>query len=171
MNNISALFNFTSLRKGDYLLKTGKYCDIFCFIQTGFLRVFTLSDGNEITQWISGKGYFGTDLSSFFFETPSRWSIQALTDTKVYTISKINYKKIKSIVPKWSELEKNFMIKCFTILEGRIFTHLSMSAEERYEYFFENNKELFNQVLLQYIASMLGMTPETFSRIRKKQLL
>jgi len=45
-----------------------------------------------------------------------------------------------------------------------------MSAEERYHLFFANNKELFNQVPLQYIASMLGMTPETFSRIRKKQL-
>jgi ribosomal protein L10 len=43
-----------------------------------------------------------------------------------------------------------------------------MSAEERYQFFFANNKELFNQVPLQYIASMLGMTPETFSRIRKR---
>jgi CRP-like cAMP-binding protein len=46
-----------------------------------------------------------------------------------------------------------------------------MTAEERYDYFFENNREIFNQVPSQYIASMLGMTPETFSRIRKKQLL
>jgi len=55
-------------------------------------------------------------------------------------------------------------------MEDRIFTHLSMSAAERYAFFFEQHKELFNQVPLQYIASILGMTPETFSRIRKKQL-
>jgi CRP-like cAMP-binding protein len=67
-------------------------------------------------------------------------------------------------------LEKLFIARCFIMLEDRIFTHLSMTAEERYNFFFENNKELFNQVPLQYIASMLGMTPETFSRIRKKQL-
>jgi CRP-like cAMP-binding protein len=52
-------------------------------------------------------------------------------------------------------------------LEDRVFGHLSLSAEERYLQFFNQNKELFNQVPLQYIASMLGMTPETFSRIRK----
>jgi CRP-like cAMP-binding protein len=46
-----------------------------------------------------------------------------------------------------------------------------MTAEERYNFFFKNNRELFNQVPLQFIASLLGMTPETFSRIRKKQLL
>jgi CRP-like cAMP-binding protein len=56
------------------------------------------------------------------------------------------------------------------MLEDRIFSHLSMSAEDRYQFFFQHNKELFNQVPLQYIASMLGMTPETFSRIRKKSL-
>ena len=53
-------------------------------------------------------------------------------------------------------------------MEERIFTHLSMTTEERYLHFFENNKELFRQAPLQYIASMLGMTPETFSRIRNK---
>jgi len=92
-------------------------------------------------------------------------------DTEIYSITKEDYKKIGHLVPTWSELEKLFLVRCFTILEDRIFSHLSMTAEERYKLFFENNKELFNQVPLQYIASMLGMTPETFSRIRKKQLI
>jgi hypothetical protein len=74
------------------------------------------------------------------------------------------------MVPLWYELEKMFLIRCFTFIEERIMSHLSMTAEERYHFFFENNKELFNQVPLHYIASMLGMTPETFSRIRKKPL-
>jgi CRP-like cAMP-binding protein len=53
--------------------------------------------------------------------------------------------------------------------EDRVFSHLSMTAEERYDLYFEQHKELFNQVPLQYIASVLGMTAETFSRIRKRQ--
>jgi CRP-like cAMP-binding protein len=133
--------------------------------------MFVVTDDKEVTQWISTKGYFSTDLSSFVFENPSRWTIQALVDSEIYTITKEDYKKIGNIVPKWNELEKLFIVRCFTILEDRIFSHLSMSAKERYNFFFETNKELFNQVPLLYIASMLGMTPETFSRIRKKQLL
>lgn len=169
LNKVRSLFKLTSLKKGDYFLKEGKWCDQFCFIQTGILRVFTMPYDKEITQWISTKGYFGTDFSSFFFETPSRWNIQALVDVELYIISKEDYQKIGDLVPNWNELEKTFIIKCFAILEDRVFSFLSMSAEERYHYFFEYNKELFNQVPLQYIASMLGMTPETFSRIRKKK--
>ena len=171
LNSISSLFHLTSLKKGDYLLKAGKRCDKLSFIQSGLLRMFVVTDDKEVTQWISTKGYFSTDLSSYVFENPPRWTIQALVDSEIYTITKEDYKKIGNIVPKWNELEKLFIVRCFTILEDRIFSHLSMSAEERYNFFFENNKELFNQVPLLYITSMLGMTPETFSRIRKKQLL
>ena len=168
---IISLFKIESIKKGDFLLKSDKYCDKLSFVQSGLLRMFVSTEDKEITQWISTKGYFSTDLASFVFETKSRWTIQALIDSKLYTITKDDYKKIGDLVPEWNELEKLFLVRCFTILEDRIFSHLSMSAEERYNSFFENNKELFNQVPLQYIASLLGMTPETFSRIRKKQLL
>ncbi len=170
LKTIVSLFKLTTIRKGDFLLKAGKRCDNLSFVQTGLLRMFISTDEKEITQWISTKGYFAVDLSSFVFDTTSRLSIQALTDTQVYSITKADYKKIGELVPKWHELEKLFIVRCFRMLEERIFSHLSMTAEERYDYFFENNRELFNQVPLQYIASMLGMTPETFSRIRKKQL-
>jgi CRP/FNR family transcriptional regulator, anaerobic regulatory protein len=166
-----SLFQIKKINKGEYLLKSGKRCDRLSFVQLGLLRMFAETEQKEVTQWIATKGYFSTDLSSFIFENPSRWSIQALVDTEIYIIYKDDYKKIGSVIPKWGELEKLFLVRCFTILEDRIFSHLSMSAEERYQQFFESNKELFNQVPLQYIASMLGMTPETFSRIRKKQLL
>ncbi|KXX67103.1 Crp/Fnr family transcriptional regulator [Flammeovirga sp. SJP92] len=139
-------------------------------MQSGLLRIFAQTEDKEVTQWISTKGQFSIDLSSFIFETPSRWNIQALVDTEIYVLTKDDYKKIDEIAPKWSELEKLFIVKCFTMLEDRVFSHLSMSAEERYQSFFENNKDLFNQVPLQYIASMLGMSAETFSRIRKKRL-
>ena len=170
LQTISSLFNLATIKKGDYFLKTGKSCDKLCFVQSGLLRIFVTTHDKEITQWISTPGYFVTDLASLLFETPARWTIQALTDCDIYFINRTDYKKIGTLIPKWHELEKLFIAKCFVILEERIFTHLSMTAEERYNSFFESNREIFNQVPLQYIASMLGMTPETFSRIRKKKL-
>ena len=170
LESISSLFHLSTIKKGDFFQKAGRPCDKLSFIRSGFLRIFVTTPDKEVTQWISTKGYFVTDLSSLIFDSPSRWTIQALADTELYTISKEDYKKIGSLVPKWHELEKKFIAKCFTILEDRIFSHLSMTAEERYHHFFKYNKELFNEIPLQYIASMLGMTPETFSRIRKKQL-
>lgn len=170
VDSLISMFKPETLKRGDFFLKTGDRCNRLSFIQSGFLRIFVETEKKEVTQWISTKGYFITDLASFIYDTPARWTIQALTDTEIYSISKSEYKKIQHTIPKWPELEKLFIIHCFTTLEDRIFSHLSMTAEERYRFFFEHNKELFNQVPLQYIASMLGMTPETFSRIRRKQL-
>ncbi|MEZ4798495.1 MAG: Crp/Fnr family transcriptional regulator [Flavobacteriales bacterium] len=170
LDTISSLFKEEEYSKGDFYLKQEGRCDKLSFIHSGMFRIYHTTMNKEVTQWISTQGYFITDLSSLMFETPARWSIQALSDTQVYTISRADYRRIGNLVPSWHELEKLFIAKCFTILEDRIFSHLSMSAEDRYLMFYEKNKELFHQVPLQYLASMLGMTPETFSRIRKKQL-
>lgn len=170
LDTIVSFFKSSTLKKGDFLLKSGKRCDKLSFVHSGLLRMFVSTDDKEITQWISTKGYFTGDLSSFIFETPSQLSIQALADAEISTISKSDYNLLGQVVPKWHEFEKLFIARCFIMLEQRIFSHLSMTAEERYDAFFEHNKELFNQVPLQYIASLLGMTPETLSRIRKKQL-
>ena len=170
MAEIASLFKPALLKKGAYFLKSGGYCDKLSFIQSGFLRVYASVEDKEVTQWIGTKGYFMADLASLTSGVPSRWNIQALEDTELHSISRDDYNRIAERVPKWPEMERQFIINCFTIMENRIFAHLSMSAEERYAFFFNQNKELFNQVPLQYIASMLGMTPETISRIRKKQL-
>lgn len=168
LKNISSLFHLKKFNKEEFLLKTGIRCDELFFIKSGLLRVFVYSEKREITQWIATPGYFVTDLTSFINETPARWNFQTLTNLEILSINKENYNQVSQVIPKWNELEKRFLVNCFTTLEDRIFSHLSMSAEERYHFFFAQNKELFNLVPLQYLASMLGMTPETFSRIRKK---
>lgn len=168
LQTISSFFRPEQIAKGEFFLKTGKYCDRMSFIRSGFLRIYVQTDKKEVTQWISTQGYFVTDLTSFVFGEPARWTIQALSDTEILTIYKSDYQRLEQLVPKWSMMEKVFIAKCFTMMEDRIFGFLSMSSEERYLTFFEHHQELFNQVPLQYIASMLGMTPETFSRIRNK---
>ena len=171
LEKIASLFIPHLLSKGEFYLKQGMYCQTLSFIRSGLLRIYAPKDGKDVTQWISGKDYFITELSSLVFQTPSKWNIQALSACELYTISKENYQKIGQIVPKWHELEKLFIARCFNTMEERIFALLSQSAEERYETFFLSYPELFNQVPLQYIASLLNMTPETFSRIRKKKLI
>lgn len=171
-NDLARMVSFfkpMSCRKNDYFLKTGQYSDKLGFVQSGIVREFLYHEGREVTKWISTKGYFVVDLASFLFDKPARWNIQAFTDCELLVIGKSDYARLGQVVPTWYELEKLFIARCFTVLEDRVVTHLSLSAEERYDAFFQYNPALFNQVPLQYVASMLGMTPETFSRIRKKQ--
>ena len=168
LTRISTFFKPIILKKVEYYLKTGRYSDRLGFVQSGIIREYVIINDREVTKWISTKGYFVVDLSSFMFSLPARWNIQALTECEIYIIDSKDYRRIGQIISSWTELEKLFIAKCFTVLEDRIVTHLSMTAEERYAQLFNINKDLFNQVPLQYLASMLGMTPETLSRLRKK---
>ncbi|MCB0699277.1 MAG: Crp/Fnr family transcriptional regulator [Chitinophagales bacterium] len=167
---IASRFVPRQVNKGDFLLKQGRQCNQLSFIKSGLVRIYTNIEDKEVTQWISTQGYFVTDLASFTFNTPARWNLQTLTDCELYTIEKDSYNQLIDVVPEWLQLEKLFIAKCFIILEERVNRHLFMTAEERYNQLMEQQPELFNQVPLQYLSSMLGMTPETFSRIRKKQL-
>lgn len=167
---IASRFRFRNVTKGGYLLKQGRHCNQLSFIQNGLIRIYSVIDDKEVTQWISTQGYFVTDLASFVFNTPARWNIQALNDSELYTIEKEDYEQLGNVLPEWHKLEKLFIAKCFVILEERVNSHLFMTAEERYNKLHELQPDLFNQVPLQYLASMLGMTPETLSRLRKKQL-
>jgi CRP-like cAMP-binding protein len=167
---VSSLFKTETIEKGGYFLKSGKYCNKLSFIQEGILRIFISQPDKDVTQWIGTSGFFITDVSSFIFRNPSRFNIQALTDTRLFTIDYDQYLIMGKLVPKWNEFEKLFIGNYFVMMENRVFDLISMSAEERYKQLFEQNRELFNQVPLQYLASMLGMTPETFSRIRRKKI-
>jgi len=127
-----------------------------------------MTPNKEVTQWIGGNGYFITDLASFLFDQKAIWSIDALTPVTLWTLKKQDYLTLENEIPDWNVLEKRFTAKCFMALEQRIFNFIALSAEERYQQYFKEQKDLFNQVPLQYIASVLGMSPETLSRIRSK---
>jgi len=76
------------------------------FVQSGMLREFVEIEGEEITKWITSKGYFVVDLGSFVFGQSARWNIQALTDCELYLIDFVDYQSISQVIPKWLELEK-----------------------------------------------------------------
>lgn len=166
---IASAFRPETLEKGDFFLKGGHYAERLSFIRSGLLRIYAPCGDKDVTQWISTEGYFVTDLASLTFGTPARWTIQALTPVELFSITRKEYNDLGKRLPQWHHLEKLFIAKCFTILEDRIFSHLSLSAEERYNQLFETHRELLNQVPLHYLASMLGMSAETFSRIRAKR--
>lgn len=167
-NELADLFVEDFLNKKDFHTEIGSRFGKLSFVKSGFLRIYRQTDTKEVTQWISSPGEFVTDLNSLMFDQTARWNIQALSDCELYTMEYSVYKNIHQHIPSWSEIEKLFIAKCFMMIEDRVFSFLSMSSEERYEYLNQTKPELLQHIPLQYLASMLGMTPETLSRIRKK---
>ncbi|MEM9528663.1 MAG: cyclic nucleotide-binding protein, partial [Bacteroidota bacterium] len=98
----------------------------------------------------------------------ARWNIQALETCTLATLPAEHYQQISKLVPNWESLEKQFLARCFSTLEDRVFSFLSLTTRERYAHLLAYQPELFNTVPLHYLASMLGMAPETLSRIRRE---
>ena len=161
------MFDATQLKKGDFYLRQGRSGLKLGFLLNGYLRSWVETDSKEVTQWIFSPDYFVADIQCLLFDQPARFNVQALTDCHLATLSAENYERMGELVPAWAALEKAFIGRCFGSLEDRIFTFLSYSARERYELLFSTQPELFNQVPLRYLASMLGMTAETLSRLRR----
>src|SRR5579871_5418999 len=83
---VAGAFRPEILKKGDYLVRAGGYCNKLSFIEEGILRMYINLPEKEVTQWVSTRESFVTDFSSFFYRTPSLRDIQALTDTRLLTV-------------------------------------------------------------------------------------
>lgn len=168
LDEILSNFETKTIKKGDFLLESGKICQELAFIQTGYLRMYDIVDAKEITFWIGSKGRFITSLSSFIFESANYWNIQAITDCTVHTISRKRHFELSKQLPKWLEFDNILLANSFALLEKSMFSQLHTTAQQRFEFLLSEDPALFNHVPLQYIASMLGITPESLSRLRKK---
>ena len=166
---IAACFKPIDIERQQFFLKAGQFSDRIGFLQTGLVREFASTEKADITKWITTPGYFLLDVSGFFFGQPARWNMQALTDCSLQILDKLAYQSLVDTNSKWLGLQSQLIARCFSVLEDRVVSHLALTAEERFDAFSAHYGYLFNQVPLQYLASLLGMTPETMSRIRHRK--
>jgi CRP-like cAMP-binding protein len=169
LEDMLAQYHSLPLAKGEYWVKAGQICTQMCFVNDGLLRTWYEVDGQDITHWISDEGYFDTSLKSFIYDAPSRWNLQALTDCELLVIDKTRHEYLMKTYPQWVVFENHALIQAYLGIEDRMFAHLYMTAEERYEKLLTERPTLMQRTPQQYIASFLGIKPETLSRLRKKQ--
>lgn len=164
---ISSKFHARSLKKGDLMLEAGQLSREMAFIAAGYMRIFSYVEGKEITLWIGSNGSFVTSLSSFVFQTSNHWNIQAITDAELQVVVKEDFDHLLETIPQWVQFDNILLARAFALLEQNMFSQLHTTSRQRYEALLAENPAIFNHVPLQYIASMLGIAPETLSRLRK----
>ncbi len=162
-------FKAKKIVRNAYLLKEGAVCDESHFIEEGFMRSYTYDfEGNDVTTAFYSKKMPISDLLSFFKRIPSKESIQALTDCETWYITYEDMQTNFHTIPEFRELGRLNLINHYSILKQRMLSILQETAEQRYGDLINSNPEIIQNAPLKYIASYLGITDTSLSRIRKE---
>jgi hypothetical protein len=155
--------------KGDYLLKPQQCCSKIWFVAKGMVRKYKLLDGNEKTSWLFVENDIFTNLQSFCENTMSDEYLQVCEDTELISITKCNCVKLASFT-QLVILSNLLLKKAFVNIDNYSVNLNTKNARGKYEYLCKVSPELVKRAKLSYLASILGITRETLSRVRKASL-
>ncbi len=154
--------------KGSYIIKEGQIAPSFFVIERGLVRSFLKRDGQEITVWFGYENVPFASIASFFDNKPSLETIQCLEDC---VFQYIDGKDLNELYKQYNEINtigRKILEEYLKILDERSFSLQTQSAEDRYKALIQNEPEIIKRVPLGYIASYLGVSQETLSRVRRK---
>jgi CRP-like cAMP-binding protein len=154
------------LTKGENILEKGARCSHLYFTESGLLRGYYFDESKEITHWFAREGEFATGFYSFISKEPSFEYIQALEDCLLTQITYPDLQKLYATFPETERLGRIITENYYLKLEERLLSLQFKTAKERYNSLLERNPKLLQRVALGQIASYLGITQETLSRIR-----
>lgn len=164
---VKAKIQSQQIPKGTLLLSEGDVCQHLYFVESGFLRFFEWHDGEDITKFFTESPYTFTSQRSFILGEPAKENIQALTDCIIWSLHRSSVEQLENN-KQWRVFAEKIKEEVQFFTES-IYTNLQrLTAEERYQYMLEKRPRLIQQVPQHYIASFLGIAPQSLSRIRKK---
>lgn len=171
LHDIQSYFKKESVQKNQILIQQGEISKSLYYVERGMGRSYYVHEnGKEITQWFFGVGKFMSSVDSFFQQSPSLYYLEMLEDSVLYGISKKDIDDLFAKYPKMEQLGRLVSIEMLTKVVNKLNAIQFQTARERYDYMLAEFPDIAYQVPLGHIASYLGMTPETLSRIRKGDL-
>lgn len=166
---IVATFQPKKLRKKQYFLEEGNVCKYVGFIIKGAMRQYSVDDkGVEHIIQLYIENYWASDRESAIMLTPSRYNIDAWEDTELLIATVADMRDLIEKIPSFGQMTRLMDQRSFIASQRRLNSTISNSAEKRYEEFAENHPQFIQRFPQHLIASFLGITKETLSRIRKQ---
>jgi CRP-like cAMP-binding protein len=166
---IATNFEFKQIQKNEYFLKEGKISNEYLFLASGLMRAFAYdTEGNEVTTNFYSDRQVVFEVASFFNRTPARENFQAVSDCPGWFITYDKLNKLFHDLPEFREFGRHILVRGFAALKTRMLAVITETAEQRYEHLLKNNPEIFQHAQLKHIASYLGVTDSSLSRIRKE---
>jgi CRP-like cAMP-binding protein len=169
IEEIATYFQSIEIAKNDYFIKEGKVSNNYLFLETGFIRAFAFDlDGNEVTTEFYSESQIVFEVGSFFQQTVSKENFQALEDCKGWFITFDQLQVLFHSIQEFREFGRMILVKGFISFKQRTLSLINETAEQRYESLIKTRPEIFQKAPLKYIASYLGITDTSLSRIRRE---
>lgn len=169
METLVTSFVRVEFKKNDFLLKEGQVANEYHLIETGFMRSFAVDTrGSEVTTGFYSRKKLVLEVSSFFLRVPTKEYIQVVSDSVCWRISFEKFQELFHGIPAFREISRGRLVNGFFALKRRTLSIITESAETRYLQLLSEHPEIFQQVALKHIASYLGITDTSLSRIRKE---
>ncbi len=157
------------LRKKQYLLQEGDVCKFIAFVEKGALRAYSIDEkGTEHIIQFALEGWTISDLYSFLTGEPATYNIDALEDAELVLTNKPAHEELLKKLPKYETYIRLQLTGAYLAMQRRLTSIISLSLEERYAYLTELYPDIVQRVPQHMIASFMGLTPETLSRVRRR---
>lgn len=167
LDSIVKAFDILPVKKNDLFVEEGKVSKYLAFVDSGLFQYFVWKDGEERTTYVSIENTWLASLMSFVGQTPSLENVKALTDGRLYIISRSALKELVESIPAFKNFYIGLLEWAVCGIDASRHDLIVLTGDQRYEKMLRQEPHLLQQIPLQYLASMLGVTPRHLSRIRK----
>lgn len=167
-NELLKKIQLINKKKGDFFLKQGQVTSSLLIMEKGLIRAFFVKDDKEYNSWFAIENEIISSILPLYAGKPSFENIQFLEDSTGYWISVNDLNDLYRKHPELEKIGRKMAEELCIVLEERITSLHTESAEQRYQNLVKNQPHLLQRLNLGHIASFLGITQETLSRIRKR---
>ncbi|MCG9876009.1 MAG: Crp/Fnr family transcriptional regulator [Leptospiraceae bacterium] len=168
IQEFASLTSLVRYKKNEIIIKSGEIVSKIGFVESGILRSFFIKDGSEITQDFFTEKDILALMRSFLHQQPSVMSYQALQESTIYYISYESLQMMYTKSEKFLNLGRKILEHLLILYEDRVSRMLTMNPEERFLNLVQTMPTIVNSANQKYIASFLGITPESLSRIKAR---
>lgn len=171
MEDLKPFFKFKKLRKRQFLLQEGDVCKQLAFVVKGAVKSYTIDEkGHQHISLIGWEGWWISDFRSFIYSEQAILLIDAIEDTELLLIAKEDYEEMMVKVPVMERYFRILYQNSLATKDRRLISSNTYTAEEKYLQLIESYPQIMQRIPQNLVASYIGVTPETFSRIKKNFL-